>query len=426
MNEYDIVVYEDKRRKKNGRGKFFRNLVTVSLVCVLSFGSLGYGIGRGISYVNSDDTIVENDNFKFEESLETLEENMATLEATVENASSRASIVDTSAISSKTNTDSYSDVISVVSDSIVSINVTATSTDYFGRTSSYESAGSGIIFSENDETIYIATNNHVIDGAKAVTISVNDDSQVPASYIGSDSVSDLAVISVLKSDLESAGIDYAIAIFGDSETLQVGDTAIAIGNALGMGKTATKGIISALNKTLQIDSSSLTVIQTDAAINPGNSGGALINSKGEVIGINTAKIVSAEAEGVGYSIPMDIAKPILTSLLEQGSAAILENENRVYIGIEGFTITDDVKNAYALPSTGIYISNIISGSGAETAGLQAGDILIAVNSTEIKTMTDLSDILAEFSVNDTVEVKVIRRNQVGTLEVTLGSLKSGF
>lgn len=408
---YEVVLVENSKEKSNGKNKnrkkhkFARNIAVFSLVGVLSFGSLGYGIGLGIGHTQKN--------------------NVSSVES-----NSDASFVNTATLTSSSSNDgSYSDVIKSVENSIVSINVSATSVDYFGRTSQYESAGSGIIFSEDDEYIYIATNNHVIEGANSVYISVNDDAQAPANYIGSDSVSDLAVISVAKSDLTEAGIEYSIATFGSSKDLEIGDTAIAIGNALGMGKSATQGIISALNKDLEINDSHLTVLQTDAAINPGNSGGALINSKGEVIGINTAKITSTDAEGIGYSIPVDIAKPILTTLLEQGKEEIANgnsssDSSRPYMGIEGFTITNDVKSAYNLPSTGVYITNIMSGLGAENAGLMAGDIIVEVNSQRISSMEDLSAILDVLQINDTISVSVIRNNQIGTVNVTLSSLDS--
>lgn len=396
----DNIDFNGKRkRNKNRKYRAIRNVGILSLVGVLSFGSLGYGIGLGIGHTQSK-SATSND--------------------------SNADFVSTSLVSNDREKDSYSDVIDSVSNSVVSINVTSTSTDYFGRTREYESAGSGFIFSEDDDYVYIATNNHVIDGASSVYISVNDDAQAPANYIGSDSVSDLAVISASKQDLADLGIEYDVAVFGNSKDLEIGDTAIAIGNALGMGKSATKGIISALNKDLDINNSHLTVLQTDAAINPGNSGGPLINSKGEVIGINTAKISSEEAEGVGYSIPSDIAQPILYNLLEQGKTKETEDANNAYLGIEGFTITSNIKDAYGLPSTGVYISNIIKGSGAAKSGIRPGDIIIEVNSEKVSSMKDLSNILDEFNINDTVSVSIIRNNKVGTTDVTLGALNTGF
>ncbi|MFV0502970.1 MAG: S1C family serine protease [Lachnospirales bacterium] len=388
MEDYvknEIIIYKPSIKKQ------YKRLIAMVMVCVIIFGSMVVGIGIGVSI----------DNFIVKEK--------------VSSPISSPNL----ALTATTSTD-YSNVIGDVSNSVVSINVLATSRDYFGRPNSYKSAGSGIIFSEDEKKVYVATNNHVIDGAVEVTVSVNDDVQIPASYIGSDSVFDLAIVSLDKSDLKNKNVNYSIAIFGNSSDLEVGDTAIAIGNALGMGKTATKGIISALNKSLEIDNSSLQVLQTDAAINSGNSGGPLINDKGEVIGINTAKL--KDAEGIGYSIPVDIASPILLNLLESGTSKLI----RPCLGIEGISITEELQEYYNLPSPGIFITNILTNSGAYQGGLNIADIIIGINNSEIKNMDNLTKTLENFSIKDTVNVTVIRNNAIITLPITLYKLNNGF
>ncbi len=309
------------------------------------------------------------------------------------------------------------EVVEDVKDSVVSIIVETEMFSYFSsgpRTN--ESAGSGIIMKEDDEKIYIATNNHVITGANKVFISVDDYNRVSASFVGSDSTVDLAIISVSKADLKEASINYKVAKFGSEEDIVVGEVAIAMGNALGLGKTATQGIVSAIDKTIEVEGSSLEVIQTDAAINPGNSGGALVNSRGLVIGINTAKLNSTAAEGIGYSIPVTIAVPILEDLIVNGHIS------KPYMGIEGFAITEEISNRYDLPLYGIYINGVQNGSGASLGGLKQGDVIVEYNGVVIKTMDDLGEMIDSCEVGETVIVKIVRGNRVGELKITLGDL----
>ncbi|MCL2664971.1 MAG: trypsin-like peptidase domain-containing protein [Defluviitaleaceae bacterium] len=314
----------------------------------------------------------------------------------------------------------YKDVVQSVSDSVVSISVNISYASYFGRRRESESAGSGIIFDMDDDRVYIATNHHVISSEQgmsieSVNISLDDKETVPAMLIGSDAQSDLAVISVLRKDLDELGVPYKCAVFGKSSNMMVGDLVVAIGNAMGEGKTATQGIISAINKNISIDGKKLTVIQTDAAINPGNSGGALVNMNSEVIGINTAKIASYVAEGMGFSIPSDIAWEILINLKETGTTP------DPYIGIETITEIDETRrDAYSFPSVGILIRRIIAGSPADTAGLRVNDLIVAFNGVPITSAEDYKAALDETDVGEKAVLSIYRNNNSIEITVVVG------
>ena len=310
-------------------------------------------------------------------------------------------------------------IVKNVSEAVVSINLTVSVQDFFNQTSEQPGAGSGIIFSEDGDKVYIATNDHVVQDADKVTVSLDDKTQIDAHFVGSDSQSDLAVIYVSKADLDNAGVAYKVANFGDSSQLQVGDPVVAIGNAMGEGKTATSGIVSAINKQITIDGKTLDVIQTDAAINPGNSGGALADSQGEVIGINTAKLSSSNVEGMGYSIPSNIAKSILDDLKANGSV------KKPYLGIQGMTITTDMMNMYNLPSVGVYVDTVTDGGAAQQAGIQPTDIIVGFNDKKITTIDELQAAIAASNVGDKATIYIYRQ---GThpmqFEVTLANLNS--
>jgi len=311
-------------------------------------------------------------------------------------------------------------VVNAVKDSVVSINLTATQTNMFNQQIQGAAAGSGIIFGQDNTKLYVVTNNHVISGATKCTISLDDSTQVPAHYVGSDTQADLAVIAVLKSDMTSAGVtNYKVATFGDSSKMQVGDLVVAIGNALGEGKTATMGIVSAIDKNIDVENRNLNVMQTDAAINPGNSGGALVNAGGEIIGINTAKLAETGVEGMGYSIPTNEAKSIVDDIMKNGDV------QQPYLGIQGTDITQDMMNMYNMPSTGVYVVAVTDGSGAAKAGLQKGDLIVGFNSTKITSMADLQAALKTVKVGSTVQLHIYQGSDIPmTLKVTIGNMNS--
>lgn len=300
--------------------------------------------------------------------------------------------------------------------------------NFFGQTQEQESEslGSGIIIQQSDTELLIATNNHVVEGADTLTVTFVDEENVEANIKGTDPSKDLAIVAVpLESIKDSTMEIIAIATLGDSNEVQVGEPAIAIGNALGYGQSVTTGIISATNRQIDMDGFDSELIQTDAAINPGNSGGALLNANGAVIGINTAKINSSVAEGMGYAIPISDASEVLTNLMNRETRERVSDEARGYLGITGQDVSSDIGEAYNMP-TGVYISEVTKGSGAEQAGLSRGSIITGMEGVTIDSMETLQDQLSYYAVGETVELTVQVPASGGeyeeqTVSVTLGA-----
>ena len=254
-----------------------------------------------------------------------------------------------------------------------------------------KSSGTGIVLSADG---YLITNHHVIENAQVIAVQTSDDRQFQASIIGSDEASDLAVLKVDATDLQPAE-------FGDSGKLAVGDRVVAIGDPLGaqLRGTMTSGIVSAINRDLEVNDRTMTLIQTDAALNNGNSGGPLINCYGQVIGINTMKLrsyYSTTAEGLGFAIPMAVAKPILEELMENGYVA-----GRPAIGISYDTLPFAFRIYYNLPE-GVYISAVYDGSDAQAKGVAAGDIITAVNGTRVTSIDELNRVKNQFTAGDSI------------------------
>ncbi|MCD8215540.1 MAG: trypsin-like peptidase domain-containing protein [Clostridiales bacterium] len=305
-----------------------------------------------------------------------------------------------------TNFNSISEVFKSVEASVVNISMTANTTNMWNQTYETSGSGSGIIYKIDGDDVYVATNNHVVDGATSVSISITGEEQVFATLVGKDAENDLAVIKVSKQALLDAGIsEVKAAEFVSTDSTEIGETVLAIGNALGEGKTVTMGIISAKNKDISVDGSNLTVLQTDAAINPGNSGGALVNLDGQVIGINTAKTGSESIEGMGYAIPSYVAVSVIDQLIENGTV------EKPYLGVVCFTITDNFRQMYNIDITGVFIQEVSSGSAAEKAGLRATDIITAVNGTTVATQADLQNIISGLSVGDSVTIDFVRNGR---------------
>ncbi len=311
-------------------------------------------------------------------------------------------------------TSDVSAVVDNVMPSIVAINsvVTSVSSDMFGRQYSEDTqgSGSGIIIGQNDSEILIATNNHVVADAKSVEIVFADDTTASATIKGTAPSSDLAVISVSLDDLTEETIDeIKIATLGDSDSLKLGEMAIAIGNALGYGQSITVGYISALDREVTVDNVTLQVLQTDAAINPGNSGGALLNSQGEVIGINSVKYVDDSVESIGYAIPISDAIPVINELMNRTD---LEEGDKAYLGISGQEVTDVYSERFNMP-VGVYVGEIQEGSPAEKAGIKVGDIIVSVNNVTVETMADLEEVLGytKAGSDGTITVKSLENGQ---------------
>jgi serine protease Do len=294
------------------------------------------------------------------------------------------------------------------------------SASYFGYIQEEEAtaSGSGIIVGENDSELLIATNYHVIEGADSLEVIFTDDSTVEAVVKGTDSDMDLAVIAVMLDDISSDTKDVIkVATLGDSNALKLGEPAIAIGNALGYGQSVTTGVISAVNRDVEIsDGNTQTFIQTDAAINPGNSGGALLNLQGEVIGINSNKIGGDTVEGMGYAIPVSVAQPIIDKLMNEVTKIKVSDEDRGYIGISGVSVTSSVSQGYGIP-LGVYVAEVSNGGGAQAAGIEKGDVITEFDGEEITSMDDLQTRLQYYAAGTTVPITVMRQNGSEYVEV---------
>lgn len=325
--------------------------------------------------------------------------------------------VNTSLVSISNYSDTGVYVAQKVLPSVVGIKVEYSVSSVFYRNQSTATAsaeGSGIIISEDG---YILTNNHIINSSsnssfyeiskanKIIVSLYNDETEYEATIIGTDEQTDLAVIKIDKTGLTSATL-------GNSDTIQVGEFAMAIGNPLGMQSSVSSGMISAVNRKVTSDNKSYTLIQTDTAINSGNSGGALVNSKGEVIGINTLKMSGSGIEGMGFAIPINSAKPIAEQLIEYNKV------KRPYIGITGRDIDEQTAKNNNLV-TGIYVLNIEEFSAAEKAGIKIGDVITEFNGTKVSTMDELNDLKNSLSIGTEVTLTINRNGESKQLKLTL-------
>lgn len=363
----------------------------VMALCILAAGSAGFAGGVLINGTQSEptQTVLNND-----------ESSTTPVQHTALNVSSSASGEDLM----------VSQIAAQTANSVVEITTEATSYDIYMRQSVSEGAGSGVILTSDG---YIATNNHVINGASKITVTLKDGTSYPATLVGTDSQGDVAVIKIDASGLQPA-------VIGDSSELQVGDLAVAVGNPLGqLGGTVTDGIISALDRQIDLDGRTMTLLQTNAAINPGNSGGGLFNSKGELIGIVVAKSSGSGIEGLGFAIPINTAKDLIDQIMEYGYV-----KGRIDLGMT----TVDVSNAqvammYRLPSTGVYIDEVTEGSNAEAAGFRSGDRILSFNGEEISSGSDLAQALQNCQVGDAVEIIIVRNGQKYSGSLTLEESK---
>ena len=292
-------------------------------------------------------------------------------------------------------------------------------------------AGTGEIIGETDDQLIIATNQHVIADSTTLSVAFIDESAATAYVLGEDASTDLAVIAVNKSDLSESTLEaIRVLAVGSSDELVVGESVVAIGNALGYGQSVSAGVVSAKNRALADENGNTEgtengLIQTDAAINPGNSGGALLNMKGELVGINSAKYADTDVEGMGYAIPITDALPILQSLQNGEPASGHESaSNGVRLGITGATVTEINAGYYDLPQ-GVYVSEVESGSAAANGGVMAGDIITAIGDTPVRTIENLSQALTGYSAGDSAVLKVCREQSgtytEGELTVTFDS-----
>ncbi len=321
---------------------------------------------------------------------------------------------------SSTVTSDVSEVVNSVMPSVVSItNMSVQQVQsFFGGTSSQEvqSSGSGIIVGQNDTELLIATNNHVVEGSTTLTVSFINESSAEAKIKGTDASRDLAVIAVPLEKIEEETMgEIKVATLGDSTKLQVGEPVIAIGNALGYGQSVTTGIVSALNRQIDMEGFDAELIQTDAAINPGNSGGALVNANGEVIGINTVKVSSDAVEGMGYAIPISDANETITTLMNKETREQVPEDERGFLGVEITNVEAESAELYGMP-TGVYIRNVIEGTGAEKAGLVRGGVITELDGSSVDSMTTLQNLLSYYRVGETVTLTVEMPGKDGSYE----------
>ena len=343
-----------------------------------------------------------------------------------------AQTVDGAKLTTSSSSTGTSDVATIAKNAMPSIvSITNMSVQevqsFFGGTQQQESTsvGSGIIIGQTDSELLILTNNHVVEGNEKLTVSFVDNESVEANVKGTDSTKDLAVVAVKISDVKDSTMDeIAVATMGDSSKLEVGEQVVAIGNALGYGQSVTSGIVSATERTLDGYEGG-TLIQTDAAINPGNSGGALLNSNGEVIGINTAKVATDSVEGMGYAIPISDASDTIQNLMNQETKTKVSEAEQGYLGIQGVDVSDESAKMYNMP-TGVYISDVVKNGGAQQPGLTKGSVITGLEGTTISDMNSLKEQLQYYRVGDKVKVTVQVPGNNGeytekTVEVTLGS-----
>lgn len=416
-------VKKVKQKKAHGSGVFKKLILSICLgLCFGACAALGFyavqlGTGQlGTSQITQNEEPAEKEKEKDQEALSVQAQPLP-----YENVGTTRHIT-------YVQTD-LSEMVEDVMPAMVSIvnNYTTRERDFWGQTyiKPGVSSGSGIIVGETDKELLIATNNHVVEDATSLEITFIDGSKAEAVIKGTDADMDLAVVAVPLSDLtEDTRNAITVARLGDSDNLKLGEPVIAIGNALGYGQSVTDGIVSALNREIEVeDGSTGTFIQTNAAINPGNSGGALLNLNGDVIGINSNKIGGSAIEGMGYAIPISAAEPILSELMERETRIKVDAEDMGYMGIEMQTISKDISKAYGWPQ-GVSIMEVTEGSAAEAAGILKGDIVVKFDGQRISLATDLQDILQYYKAGETVEITVMRlidgEYESLELEITLG------
>ena len=370
----------NKKRKNNG----FKAVVATGLICSLIGGGIGGVIGANIAADNLKAGMMSSESLPDDNGKGKLQ------------------------LMGNNNVSPVVAIAEKVTPSVVGVKTFGTAYTYWGQRIPNQElgSGSGIIYSEDG---YIITNYHVIEDATSVMITLSDGTEYDARIIGSDASSDLAVLKVDAADLPEAD-------FGDSSALQIGELVVAIGNPLGYENTVTDGIVSGLNRQLTDYIDSATLIQTNATINSGNSGGALVNSKGEVVGINSAKLVASNAEGMGFALSINEVKPIVEEIISKGHVS------RPYMGVSinsQYQVNEDTAARYEIPM-GIQVAEVMTGGPAARAGLQAGDIIYKVNGTLIQSFEDLSDIIDNSKVGDELQVFANRNGQKVVVNVVLG------
>lgn len=387
---------------KKAKKLSLKSVMAVFLAVVLIGGS-AYTIGYYNGQINLNEAKID------EQVQKLLEKNYR-----AEIYQSVKSYIDENGVSVPVSESDISEIFNNVSNSVVGITSKTYIYDWFNQQKESQMTGSGVIIGETNDLFYIVTNHHVISDATDVVVELSKDQIVNAELVGSDESTDLAVISVKKSDIHSELInDIKPIIIGDSEALKIGEIAIAIGNPLGYTNTITKGIVSAVDRQVG-DDTDIMYIQTDAAINPGNSGGALVNGKGELVGINTAKIADTRVEGMGFAIPTDKMNEIVAELIEKGYVS------RPYIGIGGVNVDENTAELYKIPM-GVLVRYVYDQSPAKAAGVKEMDLIIGIDDVNIYNMDDLTEEIGNHKTGDEITLRIIRNEKEEiSLKVILG------
>lgn len=412
-------------RKRNGNGaRWAKKIGAVALSAVL-FGGVAGGVFTGVTYATGATAKAQStqtDSSK-QETTKTILQTTTSSGSTGSSASGQS--LDVSSIAKN----AMPSIVAITNKSVQEVQ------DYFSMFSrgsgtqeqEVESQGSGIIIGQNDSELLIATNNHVVEDADTLSVCFVDDQAYEATVKGTDADNDLAVIAVKLSDISDDTMSQIkIAEIGDSDQLQVGEQVVAIGNALGYGQSVTTGVISALNRKIESSNSEegTSLIQTDAAINPGNSGGALLNMRGEVIGINSNKIGGSSIEGMGYAIPISTARPIIEDLMERQTRTKYSEEERGYLGISCINVTSDLSENFSMPQ-GIFVAQVYSGTGAEAAGLVRGNIVVAFDGVTVQNQEELTKQMQYYKAGESVEITIMVNSANGyqqkNVTVTLSS-----
>ncbi len=420
--EHSYNQYQNPNTPKPAKKGFWKKTMAVALtLAIVTASTVGVTtVNRMNTELNSQakliSTLSEQVSVQKDVMLQTqdLASKVEALNSTSSQANSSTNLAKTTLLSGS----SVTDIAKIVGPSVVGLRMTVATSNRRFSTASQSSEGSGIIISSDG---YIMTNYHVVSYADkksgysdATTLEVflPDGRSAKGVFVGGDSENDLAVVKI---DLK----DLSVAELGASSDLQVGELAVAIGNPLGMefAGSVTVGVVSALNRKIDGQESSLNLIQTDAAINPGNSGGALVNSKGQVVGINTVKISQTGVEGLGFAISIDDAKPIINSLIMYGYV-----KNRPYIGIAGQDVTEIMASMYSVPE-GVYVTEVDSTGGGAKAGLKAGDIITGIAGKDITTMAELNSVKKGYKSGDTVNLNITRNTTKMTLKLTFTEAK---
>ena len=386
-------------QKASGRNSIFKKAVAIALAGVL-FGCAAGGTMAGVNALTNRSASVKEETVS----------GIAQAESTAEE--SHEAVIPTAAVA-EAGASTGNDVSGIVEEampSVVAINskMVITQNDFFFGPQKYEASGSGsgIIVGENDAELLLATNNHVVADSEDLQVTFVDGSTASAQVKGTDPDMDLAVVSVKLADI---GADtrkaIKVASLGDSNALKLGEGVVAIGNALGEGQSVTVGYVSALNKEVPIEGSTRKLIQVDAAINPGNSGGALLNMRGELIGINSAKLASTEIEGIGYAIPISEAKDIMNNLMTLETRDQVPENEQGYIGIQLQNIDSTMAKAYGMPE-GIYVFKIVEGGAASRSDLRERDIITKFDGQTVKTGEELQKMLTYYRGGETVTLTV--------------------